>query len=98
MKKGGVMGEMGFLLSIFAIIDHLNKSELTTTTKKLIIAYVDGATGTTTSEKAREAVYRYAHIVLPSLAGIREKSKTTKLDKLDHLVLKMEYEASRYQG
>ena len=91
------MGEMGFLLSVFAIIDHLNKSELTTTTKKLIIAYLNGAVETSFSEKARAAVYRYAGIVLPSLDGIREKSRTTKLDKLDRLVLKMEYESSRYR-
>jgi len=92
------MGEMAFLLSVFAIIDHLNKSELTTSTKKLILAYIDEAGGGTNSEMARKAVYRYARVVLPSLDGIREKSRTVKLDKLDHLVLKMEYEASRYRG
>ena len=92
------MGEMGFLLSIFAIIDHLNKSELTTTTKKLIIAYLQEAAGDTPSEKARAAVYRYARVVLPALDALREKSRTAKLDKLDHLVLKMEFQASRYRG
>jgi hypothetical protein len=88
---------MGFILSVFAIIDHLNRSELTTSTKKLIIAYLNEAAETGPAEKARAAVYRYAGIVLPSLDGIREKSRTAKLDKLDRLVLKMEYEASRYR-
>jgi hypothetical protein len=98
MARGLGMGEMGFLLSVFAIIDHLNKSELTTTTKKLIMTYIQEAPGATPAEKARSAVYRYAHVVLPALEALREKSRIAKLDKLDHLVLKMEYQASRYRG
>ena len=89
------MGEMGFLLSVFAIIEHLNRSELTTTSKKLIMSYVTEAPGESWAEKARAAVHRYAQTVLPSLQSIREKSTTQKLDRLDHLVLKMEYQASR---
>jgi hypothetical protein len=89
------MGEMSFLLAIFAVIEHLNKSELTTTSKKLIIAYVNEATALSFMEKARTAVRRYTQLVLPSLESIREKSRTVELDPLDHLVLKLEYEASR---
>jgi hypothetical protein len=86
---------MSFLLAIFAIIEHLNKSELPTTSKKLIINYVNEASGQTMVEKARAAVSRYTQIVLPTLDALREKARTQKLDKLDHLVLKLEYEASR---
>jgi hypothetical protein len=86
---------MSFLISIFAIIEHVNKSELTTTGKKLIIAYMNEAKGKSLVENARAAVYRYCQTVLPSLESIREKSKTQKLDALDHLVLKLEYQASR---
>jgi hypothetical protein len=89
------VGEMGFLLAIFAVIEHLNKSELTTTSKKLIIAYVNEATGLSLAEKARIAVRRYTQTVLPSLESIREKSRTAELNALDHLILKLEYEASR---
>ena len=92
------MGEMGFLIAIFAIIEHLNQSELTTTSKKLIINYVNEAADQSAVEKARAAVHRYTQIVLPSLKSLREKAKTKKLDRLDHLVLKMEYEASRLRG
>ena len=91
------MGEMSFLLAVFAVIEHLNKSELTTTSKKLIIAYVNVASGLSIAEKARNAVRRYTQMVLPSLESIREKSRTVELDALDHLVLKLEYEASRMQ-
>jgi hypothetical protein len=86
---------MSFLLSIFAIIEHVNKSELTTTSKKLIINYVNEASELSMVAKARAAVHRYAQIVLPSLDSLREKAKTQKLDPLDHLVLKLEYEGSR---
>ena len=86
---------MSFLLAVFAIIEHLNKSELTTTSKKLIIAYVNEASGGSLAGKARTAVRRYAQTNLPSLDSIREKSRTVELDELDHLVLKLEYEASR---
>jgi hypothetical protein len=89
------MGEMSFLLAIFAIIEHLNKSDLTTTSKKLIIAYVNESSGLSFVDKARNAVRRYTQTVLPSLEGIREKARTVELDALDHLVLKLEYEASR---
>ena len=89
------MSEMSFLLAVFAVIEHLNKSELTTTSKKLIINYVNEANGERVVEKAREAVRRYTETVLPTLESIRTKAKTVKLDKLDHLVLKLEYEGSR---
>ncbi len=86
---------MSFLLAVFGIIERLNKSELTTTSKKLLIAYLNETSGTSFSDRAREAVRRYTQTVLPSLESIREKSRTVELDELDHLVLKLEYEASR---
>ena len=89
------MSEMSFLLAIFAIIEHVNKSELTTTSKRLILAYLNEASERTMVERARNTVYRYGQIVLPTLESIRQKARTMKLDRLDHLVLKMEYEASR---
>jgi len=89
------VSEMSFLLAIFAIIEHVNKSELTTTSKRLILAYLNEASERTMVERARNTVYRYGQIVLPTLESIRQKARTMKLDRLDHLVLKMEYEASR---
>ena len=94
-RKESAVGEMSFLLSIFAVIEHLNKSELTNTSKKLIINYVNEASGEGTAQKARAAIWKYSQTVLPSLESIRQKTTSQKLDRLDHLVLKMEYEASR---
>jgi hypothetical protein len=89
------VSEMSFLLAVFAIIEHVNRSELSATSKKLIIAYVNEASDQSAADKARAAVHRYAQIVLPSLDSIRQKSRTVKLDRLDHLVLKLEYECAR---
>jgi hypothetical protein len=89
------VSEMSFLLSVFAVIEHLNKSELPNTSKRLIINYVNGAEGAGPAEKARAAIWKYSQIVLPSLDAIRQKSTSQKLDRLDRLVLKMEWEASR---
>jgi hypothetical protein len=47
------------------------------------------------AHKARTAIWKYTQTVLPSFESIRQKSTSQKLDRLDHLVLKMEYEASR---
>jgi len=92
---GLAVSEMSFLLAVFGVIEHLTRSELTVTGKKLLIAYLNGAAGGSQSEKAREAVRRYSHTVLPTLDSIREKSRTVELDDLDPLVLKPEYEAAR---
>jgi hypothetical protein len=46
-------------------------------------------------EKARAAVRRYSQTVLPTLESLRDNARTKKLDALDHLILKLEYEASR---
>jgi hypothetical protein len=86
---------MSFLLSVFALIEHLNKSELPNTSKRLIINYINEASETGMADKARAAIWKYTQTVPPSLASIRQKSTSQKLDKLDHLVLKMEYQASR---
>jgi hypothetical protein len=51
------VGEMSFLLSIFAVIEHLNKSDLTNTSKKLIINYVNEASGEGMAQKARTAIW-----------------------------------------
>ncbi len=89
------MSEMSFLLSVFAVIEHLNKSELPNTSKRLIINYVNAAEGAGPAEKARAAIWKYTQTVLPTLDAIRQKSTSQKLDRFDRLVLKMEWEASR---
>ena len=86
---------MSFLDSFFDLIELLSRNTLTTTSKKLLIAYINGATEGTMSERARSAIMRYMQKEVPTLEEIREKSRTAELSREDHLVLKMEHEAAR---
>lgn len=90
------MSEQLFQLAIFAVIESLTKAELSDQGKKLIINYYNESPGKNSAEKAREAITRYTIEPLPSLDQIRAKSKTQELDELDHLLLKLEYQAGHY--
>ncbi len=82
-----------FISAIFNIIEHLIESELTNTSKQLILRYLDTAGKVKHAAKARQVIQRYTQSTIPSLESIREKSKKQELEALDHLVLKMEYQA-----
>jgi prophage DNA circulation protein len=90
-----VMSEMSFYSTVFELVEFLIKTTLTTTSKKLIITYIDDAPDESLAERARSAIRRYMQKELPSLDEVREKSKSEELSRMDHLVLKMEYEATR---
>mgnify|MGYP006301261175 CR=1 FL=1 len=51
-----------------------------------------------TLDRARVAVKRYTMEDIPSLEEIRAKGDRESLAPVDHLVLKMEYEAQRLEG
>ncbi|RPJ07742.1 MAG: hypothetical protein EHM28_06175 [Spirochaetaceae bacterium] len=92
------MLDRAFCFSVFAIIERLLKSEITNTSRQLIVNYIEEADGDTYSEKARAAIFRYSNEKIPSLEEIRNKANAQSKDSLsilEHLVLKMEYEASR---
>jgi hypothetical protein len=84
-----------FFSTIFALVEFLAKTTLTNTSKRLIMTYVEEAPEGTPAGRVRSAIRRYMQAEVPSLDEIREKTKTQELTKLDHLVLKMEFEASR---
>lgn len=84
-----------FLSTVFSLVEFLAKTTLTTTSKKLLMAYLEEASEGSPAGRVRSAIRRYMQTEVPSLDEIREKSKTQELSKLDHLVLKMEFEASR---
>jgi hypothetical protein len=87
--------QMPFLTTFFDLIEFLSRNTLTTTSKKLLIAYLNEATDATMAERARSAIVRYIQKEVPTLDEIREKAATQELSKMDHLILKMEHEASR---
>ncbi len=57
--------------------------------------YIDEAPENNLAERARTAIRRYMQKEIPTLDELRKKTQTEELSKMDHLVLKMEYEASR---
>ena len=90
-----ISGSKRYINSICRIIEHKTKAELTKHGYKLILNYLDEFEGINFSERARYVIKKYISIDIPSLSEIREKHKKTKIDELDRLVLKMEYEAEK---
>ena len=84
-----------FLFSYIAIIEHIIHTELADQSKAVVLNYLESTSGDTIAEKARSAVYRYTEVKLPTVEEIRARHTGSKLNILDHLVLKMEYEADR---
>jgi hypothetical protein len=84
-----------YLRAIFTIIEHLIRIELSDQGRGVIENYIESAAANDMAEKARYAIFRYTQAELPSLDDIRKKNKTESLDMMDHLILKMEYEAKQ---
>jgi len=84
-----------YLRSVFNIIEHLVHIELSDPSRGIVENYIDSAAATNMAEKARYAIYRYTQIELPSLEDIQKKNREEELSEMDHLILKMEYEAKQ---
>lgn len=86
---------MRFLTTVFELVEFLSRDLLTNTSKRLLINYLNEAREDTWAQRARSVIRRYIQKELPTLDEVREKSRTSELSKMDHLILKMEYEAGR---
>ena len=71
--------------------------ELRNTSKHIIINYLNESRHPVLIQRARAAVRRYIQDDIPTLEEIRQKSRTEELSAVDHLILKLEYEAQRLQ-
>ncbi len=91
------MTEKAYLNSVYDVIEHLVGKDLLDTSKRLITNYIEGSREMSLAGKARDAITRYLQADIPTLDEIRRKSEASNLKKLDHLVLKMEYEADLLQ-
>jgi hypothetical protein len=89
------MNQMRFLTTVFELVEFLSRDLLTNTSKRLLINYLNEAREDTWAQRARSVIRRYIQKELPTLDEVREKSRTSELSKMDHLILKMEYEAGR---
>jgi uncharacterized membrane protein len=94
-RKKQALSQMSFLTTVFDLVEFLSRNTLTTTSKKLLITYLNEAREGGWADRARSTIQRYIQKELPSLEEIQEKSRTMELSKMDHLVLKMEHEARR---
>jgi hypothetical protein len=89
------VSETAFFNTVFELVEFLTKDVMANTSKRLLMTYIKEAPEETTAAQARSAIKRYIQKDIPTLQEIRDKSQNVELSKLDHLVLKMEYEASR---
>ena len=80
------LDQMRFLNSVFAVIEHITKAELTNTSKRLVISYINQSTRLPLLERARQAIIRYTSANLPA------EDQT-----LSQLMLNLESEASRLE-
>ncbi len=80
------MDQMPFLNSVFAVIEHITRAELTSTSKRLVISYINQSTNLPLLERALQAIARYTQ------AGIPAEDPAMK-----SLMLNLESEASRLQ-
>lgn len=94
-RRETIATEKSFLNSVYDIVQLIVKTELRNTSKHLILNYIKEAEEVSLPDKAREAITRYTNEEVPSLEEIREKSKVAQLKELDHLILKMEYQADQ---
>jgi hypothetical protein len=77
---------MPFLNSVFAVIEHITKAELTSPGKRLVISYINQSTHLPLLERAHQAIIRYTSAQIP-----------TTDQALSQLMLNLESEASRLQ-
>jgi hypothetical protein len=80
---------------VFELIENMGKTELSDSSRHLIAGYWSDAAGESPADRVRATVHRYLGQDVPTLEQVREKSRTSRLSALDHLVLKMEFESSR---
>jgi len=91
------MSNIAYLRSIFAIVERLIHIEMTDQGRAVVENYLKSAAAESYSEKARYAIFRYTEVELPSLEDIQAKNKTGTLTEMDHLILKMEYQAKQLE-
>lgn len=84
-----------YLRSVIELAENIVHMRLSDQGKAVIENYIDSAAEESMSGKARNAIYRYTQYELPTLDQLREKNKTQELSQIDHLILKMEYEAKQ---
>ncbi|ORC36202.1 hypothetical protein B4O97_06320 [Marispirochaeta aestuarii] len=90
-----IASEERLLQITYSIIELVNRQELRTTSKKLIINYIKESLQVHHAAKAREAIERYTNEELPDLEELRSRFNQhgiEALNEVDHLLLRLEHE------
>ena len=97
-KERSIPDERPFLHAYFDLVEHMTRMELRNTSKNLLLNYINESAEPSLIERAREAVRRYLQDDVPTLEEIQAKSRAgEELNELDHKILKMEFEARRFE-
>jgi hypothetical protein len=88
------VSESLLIAAVFELVERVTGAEMTNSARRLIIEYYREAPGATPSERARQAVRRYAQWDVPSLDEIRERHQAGTMEDVDWRVLKMEHLAA----
>jgi hypothetical protein len=86
---------MPFLNAVFAVIEHVTRAELTNTSKRLVISYINHSAHLPLVERARQAIIRYTGTQIPAPDQIRQSSPSS--DTISQLMLSLESEAAKLQ-
>jgi hypothetical protein len=92
-KKELVLNQMPFLNAVFAVIEFITKAELTNTSKKLVISYLNQSTDLPLVERAHQAIARYTQTRIPAPDQGRQEAQPPHM--LKQLLQRLEGEASR---
>jgi hypothetical protein len=83
------------LAAVFELVERVTGAEMTNSARRLIVEYYREAPGATPSERARQAVRRYAQWEPPSLDEIRERHRAGTMEDVDWRLLKVEHLAAK---
>jgi len=95
MMKEPPASESLLLDAVFELVERVTGAEMTNSARRLIIEYYREAPGATPSERARQAVRRYAQWDVPPLDEIRERHAAGAMEDVDWRVLKVEHIAAK---
>ena len=89
------MKESAYFRSIFDVVEFMIGKKLPDTGKRLIINYIESSASVTMAGRARDAVMRYTQEDIPTLDEIRQRHAVDEMSRMDHLVLKLEFQSRR---
>ncbi len=97
MVRGMRKSQLPFLNAVFAVIEEITRAELTATSRRLIISYMNESPQSPLVERARSAITRYTQKEMPTLEDLRARSAGQRLQPEERALLRVGEEASRLE-